>query len=137
MAEFLKVIKEDHLIKDQLLQVMIDNEWSDLYLTVWTYPALKISWNIIRIDEWIWKFTIDDTFDFSMSVITEEQHKTLLRDKNLDFSFTHNERRFRTNISFQMGHYMVVIRLLTANIPNIDDLWLPEVYKEVCKKWQW
>jgi len=36
------IIKKDHKIKDQLLQVMIDNEGSDLYITVGTYPAMKI-----------------------------------------------------------------------------------------------
>jgi hypothetical protein len=34
MAEFLKVMNEDYIIKDQLLQVMIDNEGSDIYITV-------------------------------------------------------------------------------------------------------
>ena len=28
------IIREDHKIKDQLLQVMIDNEGSDMYITV-------------------------------------------------------------------------------------------------------
>jgi hypothetical protein len=28
------VMKSDHKIKDQLLQVMIDNEGSDMYITV-------------------------------------------------------------------------------------------------------
>jgi hypothetical protein len=31
------IIRKEHKIKDQLLQVMIDNEGSDMYITVWTY----------------------------------------------------------------------------------------------------
>jgi hypothetical protein len=31
---------------------------------------------------------------------------------------------------------MVVARLLTADIPHIDDLGLPSIYTEVCKKGQ-
>ncbi len=137
MTDFLDVMKPDHLIKDQLLQVMIDNEWSDIYITVWAYPAIKISWDIVRISEWVNKFTSDDTYDFAKSIITTEQHDKLLQTRNLDFSFTYNNRRFRTNISFQLWYYMVVSRLLTAEVPHIDDLWLPEIYKEVTKKWQW
>jgi hypothetical protein len=34
MTQFLKPMKEDHLIKDQLLEVMIDNDGSDIYITV-------------------------------------------------------------------------------------------------------
>ena len=137
MTQFLEVMKPDHIIKDQLLQVMIDNEWSDIFITVWAYPAIKIGGNIVNIDEWISEFTDKDTEDFAKSIITEEQHQILLRDRNLDFSFTFQDRRFRTNISFQMWRYMVVSRLLTVDIPHIDDLWLPSIYTDVCKKWQW
>jgi len=137
MTKFLEVMKPDHLIKDQLLQVMIDNEWSDIYITVWDFPAIKISWDIVRINEWINKLTPDDTLNFAKSIITEEQHEKLLLTRNLDFSFTFNNRRFRTNISFQLWYYMIVSRLLTAEVPNIDNLWLPDIYKNVTKKGQW
>ncbi len=127
------IIKKDHKIKDQLLQVMIDNEGSDIYITAWTYPWIKISWEIIKIDEGMEKFTWKDTMEFAQSVITEEQHEQLLETKNLDFSFSHGNRRFRWNVSFQMWNYMVVLRLLTGKIPNIKDLNLPDIFKEVCK----
>ena len=132
-----KVIREDHLIKDQLIQVMIDNEWSDMYITVWAYPAIKIWWEIVSIDDWLDIFTSKDTLEFTESIVTEKQLKSLNETKNLDFSFTHEERRFRCNVSFQMGYYMIVLRLLTAEIPDIEALWLPDIYKDVTKLWQW
>ena len=130
------IIREDHKIKDQLLQVMIDNEGSDMYVTVWTYPWIKIGGEILRIDEGIEKFTPKDTKEFAESVITEEQHDRLMETKNLDFSFSFGWRRFRWNVSFQMNNYMVVLRLLTWKIPNIESLNLPDIFKEVCKVWQ-
>ncbi len=132
-----KVIRKEHIIKDQLLQVMIDNEWSDMYITVWTYPAIKIWWEIVKIDDWIEKFTAKDTMEFAEAIITEEQRETLEETKNLDFSFSYSERRFRCNVSYQMWSYMIVFRLLTSKVPNITDLGLPDVYKDVCKLWQW
>ncbi|MDR1944626.1 MAG: hypothetical protein LBQ59_00640 [Candidatus Peribacteria bacterium] len=63
-----------------------------------------------------------DTFEFAQSLITEEQHDTLIKIKNLDFSFSFANRRFRANVSFQLSNYMVVLRLLTSDIPNIDKL---------------
>ncbi|MDD3646464.1 MAG: PilT/PilU family type 4a pilus ATPase [Candidatus Gracilibacteria bacterium] len=132
----MKVIKPEHKIKDLLLQVMIDNEGSDMYITVGTYPAIKIGGDIIRIDEGIEPFTWKDTFEFAQSLTTEEQHDTLIKTRNLDFSFSFGTRRFRVNISFQLGNYMVVLRLLTAKIPNIESLGLPDVYKDVTKKGQ-
>lgn len=133
----MKVIKPEHKIKDLLFQVMIDNEGSDMYITVWTYPAIKIGWDIIRIDEWIEPFSWKDTLEFTQSLISEEQHDTLIQTRNLDFSFSFWVRRFRANVSFQLGNYMIVLRLLTSKIPNIESLWLPDIYKDVTKKWQW
>ena len=131
------VIKEEHKIRDQLVQVMIDNEWSDMYITVWTYPAIKIGGEIKDIDEWIDRLTWKDTLEFAQSIISEKQHDELVKNRNLDFSFSFHDRRFRANISFQMGNYMVVLRLLNSSIPNMDRLGLTEVYKDVCKLGQW
>ncbi len=130
------VIKPDHIMKDQLLQIMIDNEGSDMYITAWTHPAIKIGWDIIRIDDWLDPFTWKDTMEFAQSIMTEKQHDILIKTRNLDFSFTFWERRFRANISFQLSNYMVVLRLLTSDIPNIDNLGLTDVYKDVTKKGQ-
>ena len=131
-----KVINPDYLLKDQLLQLMIDNEWSDMYITVWSYPAIKIWWDILRIDDWIEKFDWKDTLEFAQSLINEDQHDRLVENKNLDFSFSFAERRFRCNISFQMWNYMIVLRLLTSNIPSLEELWLNETYQDITKLWQ-
>lgn len=134
MDEF---IRPDYLLKEQLLQIMIDNEWSDMYITVWTFPAVKIWWEILRIDDWLEKLTPKDTKEFAESLINESQHDRLLKEQNLDFSFSYYWRRFRCNISFQLTYYMVVLRLLSSKIPNLKDLWLTDWYKEITKLWQW
>jgi twitching motility protein PilT len=130
-------ILEENKLKDQLLQVMVDSEWSDMFITVWTYPAIKIGWEIIFINESIEKLKWKDTLEFAQSIITEKQHKELIENKNLDFSFTFSDRRFRVNISFQLSNYMIVLRLLTADIPSIEKLNLPDIYKDVTKLGQW
>ena len=131
------VIKPEHKLRDLLLQVFIENNGSDMYITVWTYPAIKLAWEIIKIDEGLEKLTWKDTMEFAQSIITEKQHDELVKNRNLDFSFEFSWRRFRANISFQLNNYMIVLRLLNANIPNLDELNLPDIYKEVCKRWQW
>jgi len=131
------VIKEDHKLRDQLIQVMIDNEWSDMYITVWTYPAIKIGGEIKDIDEGVDRLTWKDTLEFAQSIISDKQHDELVKERNLDFSFSFQDRRFRANVSFQMWNYMVVLRLLNSSIPNMDRLGLTEVYRDVCKLGQW
>jgi len=130
------VIREEHALRDQLLQVMIDNKGSDMFITVGTHPAIKISGEITSIDQDLWAFTWKDTFEFTQSLLDENQLLRLKEEKNLDFSFSYAGARFRGNISFQMGNYMVVVRLLNAHVPDIESLWLTDVYKDVTKLWQ-
>ena len=59
-----------------------------MYITVGTYPAIKIAGEITSIDEDIESFTYKDTLEFSQSLINEKQHERLLKEKNLDFSFS-------------------------------------------------
>ena len=132
-----QVIRADHLIKDQLIQVMIDNNWSDMFVTVWAYPSIKIDWDIVKIDDWLEKFTAKDTVEFAESIITNTQLDTLERTKNLDFSFSYWERRLRANVSYQMWNMMIVLRLLTADIPTIEWLGLPDIFKEITNHSQW
>jgi len=127
----------DNILKDQLLQVMIDNEWSDMYITVGSYPAIKIWWEIVKIDDWVEKFSPDASKDFALSLITQSELDSLEKDQNYDFSFSHDGRRFRANISYQLWNYMTVLRLLTLNIPDIDHLGLSDIYKDVTKLGQW
>ena len=131
------VMIKDYSVRDALLWVVIENKWSDFYYTVGTYPAIKISGEIVSINEWIEKVTSEDTKNFAKSLITAEQHEKLLETKNLDFSFLFQGSRFRWNISFQMNYYMVVLRLLSDKIPSIEDLNLPFIYTDITKKWQW
>lgn len=80
------------------------------------------------------RLTPQDTQDFAKSLITETEFEKLQTTKNLDFSFSFANRRFRGNISFQLGNYMVILRLLNSEIPELDILGLPDIYKEVTKK---
>lgn len=132
-----EVIKPDHSIRDILIQVMVDNNGSDMYITTGVHPAIKIGGEIKRIDEWIEPLEWKDTFEFTQSLITEDQHNILVKEKNLDFSFSFGKRRLRANISFQMGNYMVVLRLLSADMPDIEKLGLTDSYKDVTKLGQW
>lgn len=127
------VLEPLHPLRDQLLQVMIDNKGSDMYITVWAYPAIKIGGEITSIDQDLNILGPEDVHFFSKSLIDQEQYDRLQRDKNLDFSFSYVGARFRGNVSFQMGNYMIVIRLLSAEIPEINNLGLTDIYKDVTK----
>jgi len=127
------VIQADYILRDQLLQVMIDNKWSDMYITVWVHPSIKISGEITPIDQGTPELQPEDTQKFAESLLTETQFKKLNDEKNIDFAFSYLGARFRGNVSFQMTYYMVVVRLLSSEIPSIDSLWLTDAYQDITK----
>src|SRR6266404_6014134 len=52
-----------------------------------------------------------------------------------DSSFSLNyEARFRVNIFRQQGHFSVVLRKLQAEVPDIQQLGLPEIFYEITKE---
>ncbi|MCP4523427.1 MAG: PilT/PilU family type 4a pilus ATPase [Candidatus Gracilibacteria bacterium] len=128
-----KPIIEENILKDQLLQVMIDSEGSDMYITVGTFPAIKIGGEVIFINEGVDELTSEMSKDFALSLISQPELDILERDQNYDFSATISGRRFRINISYQLGEYMTVLRLLTLDIPELENLGLTDIYKDVTK----
>ena len=52
-----------------------------------------------------------------------------------DCSYSLNdEARFRVNIFRQQGHFSVVLRKLEARVPTVDQLGLPQIFREVAKE---
>ena len=130
------VIFPEYGPRDALLGVMIDNRGSDFYYTVGSYPAIKISGEIVLIKEGLEVVTSRDVENMAKSLASEDQLRTLSITKNFDFSFEFLGSRFRGNISFQRDEYMVVIRLLSDKIPTLEELNLPPIYSEVVKTGQ-
>lgn len=52
-----------------------------------------------------------------------------------DCSYSLNdEARFRVNIFRQQGHFSVVLRKLQAEVPSVEQLGLPPIFKEIAKE---
>ena len=63
--------------------------------------------------------------------LTEE----LLRTGSCDASYTlSTQARFRVNIFSQRGHYSVVLRKLNTEIPTLEALQLPEIFRHVTRE---
>src|SRR3989338_3176423 len=63
-----------------------------------------------------------------LAVLTEEQKKRFITDKELDFGYEDdNETRFRINLLYERGNLSLVARVITDKIPNLEDLAMPKV----------
>lgn len=61
-------------------------------------------------------------------LLTEEQKKRFIADKELDFGYEDdNEARFRINLLYERGNLSLVARVITDTIPSLEDLLMPKV----------
>lgn len=115
------------------LRILVKNDGSDLYLTFNAPPSAKFQGELKAL---------------SKEVMTSEQLDTiakfLMNDEQLE-QFEHKPEmnlaldepdigRFRINIFKQRTHLAMVIRNIKVEIPNADDLGLPQVLKDVIMK---
>ena len=132
-----QTILSEYPLRDALLSVMIDNKWSDFYYTVGAFPSIKLGGVITPIKDGMTEITQQEAENFAKSLVNEDQYQKLLTTKNLDFAFSFQNSRFRGNLSFQMGSHMVILRLLSGDMPTLQGLWLPRVYEDIVKVGQW
>lgn len=113
-----------------LLNMMTQYNASDIYITYWETPVLRIEQALRRIAG-AKKLTDDVLLDFKNILVSWEHEKYFEREKSVDMWYSLNGRRYRINISWQSGHIMIVARLLSEKIPTIDELWLPQILKKI------
>jgi len=116
-----------------LLELMIQNKSSDIYFTFGEEPALRIYGEVHRVKSA--PKLVDSTLEaISNILMTEEDVDIYKKNLSCDLWYTVHWRRYRINISRQRWHKMIVARLLEEKIPNIHELWLPEILRTLTKK---
>lgn len=116
----------------ELLQLTIKNNASDLHLLVGITPALRIDGSLRYLTNYdvLTKETIEGLL---FGIMTPEQKELLLSNKELDFSFGFgggsygDMGRFRINAYFQRGYLAAALRFLPPVIRSLEQLQLPPV----------
>ncbi|MCR4284016.1 MAG: PilT/PilU family type 4a pilus ATPase [Parcubacteria group bacterium] len=109
---------------------------SDLHLAVGRHPTVRISGALIPL---IKKpiLTPDDVKGLVLSMISPEDEEILMKEKEVDFSFSFEDKvRFRGNAFFQRGFIGAALRLIPAKIKTFAELSLPESLIDFTKKEQ-
>ena len=119
---------------NDLLEIAIEKESSDLHIKVGSPPGLRIHGELIRLED-IPPLTTDDTERLIGSMMEEDHKEIFAAEGDLDFAYDFSElHRFRVNVYMQRDTMGAVLRLIPMEIPNLDDLDLPEVLKEIALK---
>lgn len=104
---------------------------SDLHLIVSSPPLLRIDGDLQPLAKDP-KLTADDTSELFTQITTPHQRKIFSQALELDFGFSMpGGSRLRCNACQQQGAISLAIRLLPPSIPNIDELGLPQICKDL------
>lgn len=114
---------------DLLLAKTMEKKGTDLHLCAGTKPLMRVNSELIEV-EGSEKILPDQISGFVHAYLTKFQLQELQREKSLDFSYSRrNLGRFRCNVYYQRGTYAIAIRALPIEIPQFENLGLPEVIK--------
>lgn len=113
----------------QLLKAAVKQGASDLHIVTGSPPVLRVEGRIIRVKAP--DMTSDQTRQLCYSILTDAQKSRFEATKELDFSFgIKSMARFRANMFFQRGSVSGVFRRVPIDIPEIEQLGLPQVVTE-------
>jgi len=120
----------DELNIRQLLQVMVEQDASDLYIMAGAPPGYRINGVIRRLGEIeLNPATLEQLADKLMNAKQKVDFATEM-EMNLSAAIA-GLGRFRVNIYRQRGSIGMVIRQITTDIPSIDSLALPPIFKDL------
>ncbi|WP_017472733.1 type IV pilus twitching motility protein PilT [Amphibacillus jilinensis] len=106
---------------------------SDIHITVGSVPIFRIDGRLVPSEESV--LTPEDTKNMAQSILTEEMWKHLEKERELDLSHgIPGVSRFRVNIFYQRSNLSLAFRIIPTRIPQIDELGLPQILKDIVKK---
>ena len=123
---------------DHFLRKMLDfhENVSDLIVTVDRPFQVESDGELMAVpmDVQLDNLTPFQTEIFALNLLGGDRRnvETLLSEGSIDLSYhLAGKARFRVNVFSQRGYFSVVMRKLETRIPSVEDLKLPEVFKQM------
>jgi len=114
----------------ELLDLLVRQKGSDLFITAEFPPALKVDGKITPVSKS--SLTPQHTIELVRSVMNDKQASEFESTKECNFAIAPpGIGRFRVNAFVQQGRVGMVLRTINTTIPKFEDLGLPPVLKDV------
>src|SRR5499426_2099753 len=126
---------------DYILGTMLDSQKivSDLNITVDKALQVESVGELVpvTIEPPISRLTSFQTETIALNIINRNRRLTedLIKSGSCDSSYSLGQKaRFRVNVFTQRGHYSIILRKLSTDIPSVDQLNLPPVFHTIAKE---
>ncbi|MHC5094390.1 MAG: type IV pilus twitching motility protein PilT [Planctomycetota bacterium] len=114
----------------QMLATAIKNGASDVHINIEMPPIMRINTELLMMD--LPEVSNDEAGKMILEMIGEDKFKKFLEQRDWDFSTMINDgSRFRVNAHFQKESFALSFRAISNHIPDIQELHLPDVVKEL------
>jgi len=125
--------KHQPLTVASLLEQAYAQKASDVHLTPGSPPLMRLNGVLTPIVPAILK--PEDTIRMATEIFSADQLETLNKKGEVDFAFAlPGLCRFRGNAFRQRGQVNLAFRVLSFNVPTLEQLQLPDLVKEVASK---
>ncbi len=113
-----------------LLRLMLAKKASDMFITVGFPPAIKIDGKVTPVSSQ--PLTPQQAREIARSIMNDKQTSEFDATNECNFAIgIPNVARFRVNAFVQRGSVGLVFRTITTKIPDLDELGLPDILKDV------
>jgi twitching motility protein PilT len=117
----------------KLLQSIVSHGASDLHLVSGTEPQIRLDGVLKPVN--VPPLTGDDIKEMCYALITEKQKLHFEEHDELDFALLiPSIGRFRGNYYKTMGDTAAAFRTIPIDIPSLDDLGAPQIYKKLIQR---
>ncbi len=113
-----------------LFKLMVEKHASDLFFTCYAPVKIKIDGKIMPVNKL--ELTPKMVKQAAMELMDEDQLEEFTRELEIDFAISKpGLGRFRVNIFQQRGNIGMVLRYISSNLPDLDELQMPQLLKEL------
>ncbi len=113
-----------------LFKLMVERKASDLFFTSNAPIKIKIEGQILPVNKQV--LTPETVRQTAYALMTSAQREHFVNEWELDFAVSEpGLGRFRVNVFMQRSYPAMVMRYITADMPRLDSLGLPEVMGEL------
>ena len=113
-----------------LFKLMVDKGASDLFFTTHAPVMIKIDGKIMPVNKL--DLTPKMVRQAALELMNEDQLEIFTRELEIDFAISEpGLGRFRVNIFHQRGNVGMVLRYITTQIPNLQELGMPEILNDL------
>jgi twitching motility protein PilU len=129
-ADIVPEVAPTRLNTKPLFKLMVEKRASDLFFTSYAPVKIKIEGQISPVNKQV--LSPDMVTQAAYGLMNAEQAEYFEKELEIDFAISEpGLGRFRVNVFHQRGYPAIVLRHITADMPRLDQLGMPDVVRDL------